>query len=144
MSDQTAHSRPLPIDLNSETLLTLTSASRRFRLDRPVNPSTVWRWVKKGVRLPDGRRLKLEAIRLGGRWWTSLEAIERCSKSGLPKVIGVASLAVGPADAARGAKSEKRRPSAIATPEGVIRPTITAPPATTRAHVSWCMYVLSM
>jgi len=70
----------LPVDIRSEQLLSLPQAARRFppyRLDAPVNPSTVWRWILQGVRLPDGSRVKLEAIRLAGRWLTSVEAIER-------------------------------------------------------------------
>ena len=70
----------LPIDLRSEQLLSLPQAAGRFppfRLGRPVNPSTVWRWIAVGVKLKEGRRIKLGAIRLAGRWLTSIEAIER-------------------------------------------------------------------
>lgn len=42
-----------------------------------VGFTTVWRWVTFGVLDPKGRRVKLEARRLGGRWLTSKEAIER-------------------------------------------------------------------
>jgi len=44
-----------------------------------TNPSTIWRWVVDGIRLRDGSRLKLEAVRLGGRgrYITSRGAIER-------------------------------------------------------------------
>lgn len=48
-----------------------------YRQSRPVNPSTVYRWIADGVRLADGTRLRLEAVRLGGRWLTSTQAIER-------------------------------------------------------------------
>src|SRR5215470_1017100 len=70
----------LSVDIRSEQLLSLPQAARRFppyRQDRPVNPSTVWRWISAGVKLPDGRRVKLGAVRLSGRWLTSIEAIER-------------------------------------------------------------------
>jgi hypothetical protein len=70
----------LPVDIRTEQLLSLPQAARRFppyRQDRPVNPSTVWRWISAGVKLPDGRRVKLGAVRLSGRWLTSVEAIER-------------------------------------------------------------------
>jgi hypothetical protein len=60
--------------------LNLGAAARRFppyRENKPVNPSTVFRWIKDGVRLPGGSRVRLEAVRLGGRWLTSGPAIER-------------------------------------------------------------------
>jgi hypothetical protein len=77
MSTTTAN---LPIDLRSEQLLSLPQAARRFppyRRDRPVNPSTIWRWIASGVRVPGGGRVRLGAVRLSGRWLTSIEAIER-------------------------------------------------------------------
>jgi hypothetical protein len=39
---------------------------------RPVHPLTVHRWIRRGV-----RGVRLEAIRLGHRWVTSMEAVER-------------------------------------------------------------------
>jgi len=77
---QTAPLSGLPVDIRSEQLLSLPQAARRFppyRQDRPVNPSTLWRWISAGVKLPDGHRIKLGAVRLSGRWLTSVEAIER-------------------------------------------------------------------
>ena len=51
---------------------------------------------------------------------SSTEAIERCWNSGLPKVIGVASVAVGPAELGRGVKSEKRVSPAAMAPEDAM------------------------
>jgi len=79
----------LTVDLRSEELLSLPQAARRFppfRQGRPVNPSTVWRWVFTGVRLPDGRRVRLDAVRLSGRWLTSVEAIERFVAAQTPRL----------------------------------------------------------
>lgn len=42
-----------------------------------MNPSTVWRWVTAGCRIPSGRVVKLEAARVGGRWLTSQAALTR-------------------------------------------------------------------
>jgi hypothetical protein len=42
-----------------------------------VNAATLWRWCRHGVRLPDGRRVYLEALRVAGRWVTSEQALER-------------------------------------------------------------------
>ena len=70
---------PAPSLLN-ESIVSMAQAARRlppFRSDRPVSPTTIWRWLTVGVRLPDGTKLKLEGLRLGGRWVTSVEALTR-------------------------------------------------------------------
>jgi hypothetical protein len=75
----------------SETMLGLPAAARRlpcFRSDRPVSPSTVWRWIKDGVRLANGRIIRLEAIRLGARWVTSAEALGRFVAAQTPDFEG--------------------------------------------------------
>jgi hypothetical protein len=72
--------RHLPIDLSAEKLISLSQVARNmppFRSCRPVNPSTVLRWIIKGARLSGGERVRLEALRLGGRWLTSMEAVGR-------------------------------------------------------------------
>jgi len=58
------------IDLKTETLLTLSQAAALL----PGRPSTasLWRWRKKGAR---GRRL--ESLVLGGKVFTSVEALQR-------------------------------------------------------------------
>ena len=47
------------------------------RAGRPVNAATVWRWSLRGVRLSDGRLLRLGAVRVSGHYVTSLAAIGR-------------------------------------------------------------------
>jgi Protein of unknown function (DUF1580) len=42
------------------------------RNGRPIHPSTILRWIHQGI-----RGVRLEAMRLGGRWMTSEEAIAR-------------------------------------------------------------------
>jgi hypothetical protein len=67
-------------DVLHETLVSFAQAARRlppFRGDKPVNPATLYRWATSGVKLPDGSALKLEAVRLGGRFLTSAEALQR-------------------------------------------------------------------
>ena len=93
-------SRPLPIDLSTETLIGLPAAANRlpaYRGGRPVSPSTLWRWIFTGVQLPDGSRVRLEAIRLGRRWLTSLEAIARFSAAQTPVRAPQISLPSSPA-----------------------------------------------
>jgi hypothetical protein len=71
----------------------LSQAARLFpsyRMARPVAPSTVYRWIADGVQAPDGSRVRLEAVRLGGRWLTSTQAIERFIASQTPSLEAVA------------------------------------------------------
>jgi hypothetical protein len=67
-------------DLLAETTLGLSAAARRLpplRGGRPVHAATLCRWIITGIRGPDGGRVRLEAVRVGGAWMTSLEALER-------------------------------------------------------------------
>ena len=43
---------------------------------RAVHPSTVSRWVARGLLL-NGKRVRLEGVRVGFRWFTTAEAVER-------------------------------------------------------------------
>ena len=64
----------MPIDLQSEELLSLTDAARALpAIDgkRP-HPSTIWRWCRRGI-----RDIRLEHVRLGHRVCTSREALSR-------------------------------------------------------------------
>ncbi len=65
--------------LLNERLISLPAAGRRFPPRRGKGPhptpSAVWRWVRSGVRGPDGRRIYLDAILLCGRWLTSIECL---------------------------------------------------------------------
>ena len=68
------------IDIKNETLLGLKAAARMLppgRRGRPVSLSCVFRWILYGVKLPDGTTCRLAAVRLGGRWLTSVEALQR-------------------------------------------------------------------
>ena len=64
--------RHFPLD---ETRLFVTEVPRHLPLGRngrPVHPLTVLRWIRQGV-----RGVRLEALKLGGRWVTSKEALAR-------------------------------------------------------------------
>lgn len=64
----------------SESVLSLAAAAKLLppvREGRPINPATIHRWVRSGVRGPDGKRIYLEGVRVGGCWATSREAIQR-------------------------------------------------------------------
>jgi len=74
--------------LIGETLLSLNQAARRLppgRRNRHMSMSCVLRWVLSGVHGPDGERVKLEALRLGGRWLTSIEALGRFAERLTPQ-----------------------------------------------------------
>ena len=45
-----------------------------------VSFATLWRWILRGVPDPNGVRVRLEALRCGGKWLTSREALERFAK----------------------------------------------------------------
>jgi hypothetical protein len=77
------------IDLKNETMLSLAEAAKRLpphRLGRPVHSSCLFRWIFDGVKLPSGERIRLEAIRLGGRWLTSVEALQKFAEAQTPAI----------------------------------------------------------
>jgi hypothetical protein len=63
-----------------EPWISLSQAARLFppaRSNRPISASCVWRWFRKGVRTPDGRRVHLETLRVVNRFVTSEAAARR-------------------------------------------------------------------
>lgn len=66
--------------LMSEGLIGLADASKilgEFNGGRGVHAATFTRWIKRGIQLSDGSRLKLEAIPVAGRLCTTRPAIVR-------------------------------------------------------------------
>ncbi len=62
-------------DRQDESLLTFRQAAGRLpgRPDgRPFRAATLYRWLRLGV-----HGVRLEAQRIGGRWYTSLAAVQR-------------------------------------------------------------------
>jgi hypothetical protein len=77
------------IDLQNESPISLSQAACLLppsRRGRPVTLSCMLRWVLDGVNTPSGR-VRLEAFRLGGRWLTSVPALERFAARQTP-VLG--------------------------------------------------------
>ena len=64
--------------LHDEAILTFTEAAKALPpLDgRRVHSNTLWRWARRGI-----RDVRLEVQRLGGRFYTSKEALERFTKA---------------------------------------------------------------
>jgi hypothetical protein len=63
-----------------ETVLNLAQAAARLpghRDNARLHPVTIQRWILAGIRAPGGRLVRLEAVRVGSRWLTSAEAIDR-------------------------------------------------------------------
>jgi hypothetical protein len=67
------------IDLTSEQLISFAEAAKLIpgRGGKQIDPATIWRWSKLGVRARSGERIKLESFRCGGRSATSREAVQR-------------------------------------------------------------------
>ena len=64
----------------TEGPLGMSAAARllgTFRDGKPTHPSTLVRWHHRGVTLPDGRTVRLEAVRINGRLVTSRAAVIR-------------------------------------------------------------------
>jgi hypothetical protein len=64
----------MAIDTSREELLTFAQAAHRCRPAgcKPVSPSTLWRWHRKGI-----AGVKLETICLGGTRFVSSEGLSR-------------------------------------------------------------------
>jgi hypothetical protein len=76
------------IDLTLETTISLAAAGRLVppaRRGRRTHLSTLLRWVSRGTRAPSGQRVRLEAVRLGNRWVTSREALQRFAAALTPQ-----------------------------------------------------------
>jgi hypothetical protein len=73
------------IDLSAETVIPLGDVSLPGRAGKRIHFSTVWRWVTYGVRGPDGSRVRLDALRVGGKWVTSEVAIQRFAEALTPR-----------------------------------------------------------
>jgi hypothetical protein len=78
-NDRTGRPGDAMIDIKTETTLLVSEVPNHPSLQREprLHQSTILRWIHRGVLGTGGQRVKLEAFRLGGRWYTSLEALQR-------------------------------------------------------------------
>lgn len=78
------------IDLTTETPIRLQEVARLAgggKSGRPcVHTSTALRWILRGLPCPSGKRVRLEAIRVGGHWVTTREAVQRWSEALTPRL----------------------------------------------------------
>lgn len=77
------------------------------RRGKAVTSSCLTRWILNGVRTPDGGRVRLEAIRLAGRWVTTPQALERFLAAQQGRAPAPAQLVTGRASARRQRESER-------------------------------------
>jgi hypothetical protein len=79
------------IDLRTEQPISLAEAARGVpagRNGKRTHLSTILRWILQGAKGPGGVRVKLEGLRLGGRWMTSREALQRFAEALTPDLAG--------------------------------------------------------
>jgi Protein of unknown function (DUF1580) len=77
------------IDLSSETAISLSQVAKLMppgRGNKPMHVSAVLRWILRGAKDPQGRYVRLAAARVGGKWITSREALQRFSESLTPQL----------------------------------------------------------
>ena len=77
------------LDLTHESSITLAEACRLVpaaRGAKKTHLSTLLRWILHGAKTPDGQTVRLEALRLGGKWVTSREALQRFAERLTPKI----------------------------------------------------------
>jgi hypothetical protein len=88
------------IDFTCEQPLSLAEAALLLPPGRKGARPTIGcilRWILDGVRGPTGERVRLEAVRLGGRWITSREAVNRLAERLTPPLDGEATRTRPPA-----------------------------------------------
>src|SRR5262249_36091030 len=79
------------IDLQLEEVYSFAKAARLIppaRNGKRTHISTLLRWATKGAKGPDGTIVRLDAMRLGGRWVTSRQALERFMAALTPRPAG--------------------------------------------------------
>jgi hypothetical protein len=79
-------------DTTTESLIPLAQAAKLIppaRRGKRTHLSTLLRWIQRGARNPVGEIVRLEAIRIGSRWMTSREALQRFAERLTPPTSGV-------------------------------------------------------
>jgi hypothetical protein len=71
-------------DLTAEQPVCLREIARHCQ----TSFCTAWRWALKGLPAPDGQRVRLEALRVGGRWVSSWAALQRFAERTTPNLDG--------------------------------------------------------
>jgi hypothetical protein len=77
------------IDLTTEIPLPLAAAAKLVppaRSGKRTHLSTLVRWITRGAPGPDGQLVRLDAVRLGSRWVTSRQALQRFAEALTPRL----------------------------------------------------------
>ena len=80
-------------NISTEAPLPLAAAARLVppgRNGKRCHLSTILRWILTGAKAPDGSRVKLEGLRIGNRWMTSREALQRFAARLTPRLDSTA------------------------------------------------------
>jgi hypothetical protein len=99
------------MSLTDETLIPLPEVCRMLPPGRNgAKPAlgTVLRWILSGAKSPDGELVRLEAIRVGGKWLTSREALARWTARLTPQSDKPMSPARTPRQRRRAAEAAER------------------------------------
>jgi hypothetical protein len=79
------------IDLKTEELVSLRELAKLVppgRNGRRTHLSSVLRWILTGAKAPSGEAVCLEGLRIGGRWFSSREALARFGGALTPQAEG--------------------------------------------------------
>jgi hypothetical protein len=74
-------------DTTTEKPIPLAEATKLIppgRQGKRTHLSTLLRWILSGARNPAGDRVRLQAVRIGGRWMTSRESLQRFAEALTP------------------------------------------------------------
>jgi hypothetical protein len=77
------------IDITSDDTLTLSEACAllpRGRNGAKPHLSTLLRWILQGAPAPGGQRVRLGAVRCGGKWITSRQALREFTEALTPRL----------------------------------------------------------
>lgn len=106
--------------MNGEQLFSFSTLAKKLpghRSNTHLNAATIFRWATRGVRTSAGVVVRLEAIRLGSSWKSSLEAVsrftEKLTSASLPSGAHPAQPAATPKQRSRDAARAKSRADEI-------------------------------
>jgi hypothetical protein len=77
------------LDFTTETPISLADACKLVppaRSGKRTHIGTVLRWILDGAKGPSGEQVRLEALRIGNRWMTSRQAIQRFAEALTPRL----------------------------------------------------------
>ncbi len=62
----------MSVDTDDQGSFSLPAVARK----KKTHPTTPWRWIRRGVVLSDGRRIRLAAHKVGGTWRVTQQALD--------------------------------------------------------------------